>query len=47
MRESVEQFRREIPHGEIMELNDAKHYVFTGDTADEVAAKTRAFLLNQ
>jgi pimeloyl-ACP methyl ester carboxylesterase len=45
MRYSVEQFRREIPHGEIVELNDAKHYMFTGDTADEVAAKTRAFLL--
>jgi hypothetical protein len=26
-------------------LNDAQHYVFLGDTADEVAAKTRAFLL--
>jgi hypothetical protein len=47
MRESVEQLRREIPHGEVVELNDAKHYLFMGDTADEVAAKTRAFLLNQ
>jgi len=45
MREPVEQFRREIPHGEIVELQDAKHYMFTGDTADEVAAKIRAFLL--
>lgn len=45
MRASVEQFRREIPHGEIVELNDAKHYVFLGDTADKVATKTRAFLL--
>ena len=45
MRESVEQFRREIPHGEIVELDDAKHYVFLGDTADQVAAKIRAFLL--
>lgn len=45
MRESVEQFRREIPHGEIVELNNAKHYVFLGDTADQVAAKIRAFLL--
>jgi pimeloyl-ACP methyl ester carboxylesterase len=45
LRQSVEQFRREIPHGEIIELNDAQHYVFLGDTADEVAAKTRAFLL--
>jgi non-heme chloroperoxidase len=45
MREPVEQFRREIPHGEIVELDDAKHYVFLGDTADQVAAKTREFLL--
>jgi pimeloyl-ACP methyl ester carboxylesterase len=45
MRDGVEQFRREIPHGEIIELNDAQHYVFLGDTADEVASKTRAFLL--
>lgn len=45
MRESVDQFRREIPHGEVVEFSDAKHYLFTGDTADEVAAKTRSFLL--
>ena len=45
MREPVEQFRCEIPHGEIVELNDAKHYVFLGDTAGEVAAKIREFLL--
>lgn len=45
MREQVAQFRREIPHGEIVELNDAQHYVFKGDAASEVAAKTRAFLL--
>jgi non-heme chloroperoxidase len=45
LRQSVEQFRREIPHGEIIELNDAQHYLFLGATADEVAAKTRAFLL--
>jgi pimeloyl-ACP methyl ester carboxylesterase len=47
MREGVEQFRREIPHGEIIEFTDAKHYLFLGDTADEVAAKTRAFLLSR
>jgi hypothetical protein len=45
MRDSVEQFRREIPHGEIVEFTDAQHYLFLGKTADEVAAKTRAFLL--
>jgi hypothetical protein len=47
MRESVEQFHREIPHGEIVEFTDAKHYLFLGDTANEVAAKTRAFLLGK
>jgi pimeloyl-ACP methyl ester carboxylesterase len=45
MRVSVEQFRREIPCGEIIELEDAQHYVFTGDTARDVALKTREFLL--
>jgi pimeloyl-ACP methyl ester carboxylesterase len=45
MRDAVEQFRREIPHGEVVEFTDAKHYLFLGPTADEVAAKTRAFLL--
>jgi pimeloyl-ACP methyl ester carboxylesterase len=45
MREAVEQFRTEAPRGEIIELHDAKHYLFTGDTADEVALKTREFLL--
>jgi pimeloyl-ACP methyl ester carboxylesterase len=45
MREPVEKFRREIPHGEIVELDDAKHYLFIGDTAAKVVAKTREFLL--
>jgi pimeloyl-ACP methyl ester carboxylesterase len=45
MREPVEQFRREIPHGEIVEFSDAQHYLFKGDTADQVAAKIREFLL--
>jgi pimeloyl-ACP methyl ester carboxylesterase len=45
MRDAVEQFRREIPQGEIVEFSNAPHYLFLGDTADEVAAKTRGFLL--
>jgi len=45
LRYSVEQFRREIPHGEIVELDDAKHYMFLGDTAEQVATKIREFLL--
>jgi len=46
MRDAVEQFCREIPHGEIVEFADARHYLFLGPTADEVAEKTRAFLLS-
>ncbi len=45
MREGPDQFRRQIPHGEIVELDDAKHYVFNEPTADAVARKTREFLL--
>ncbi|PYS67510.1 MAG: hypothetical protein DMF73_19190 [Acidobacteria bacterium] len=45
MREPVGKFRREIPHGEVVELDDAKHYVFIGETAADVSAKTREFLL--
>jgi len=45
MREPVEQFRREIPHGELVEFSNAPHYLFKGDTADQVAAKIREFLL--
>jgi pimeloyl-ACP methyl ester carboxylesterase len=44
LRQNVEQFRCEIPHGEIIELNDAPDYIFLGETADKVAEKTRAFL---
>ena len=42
---SVEQFRAQIPHGEIVELKDAQHYLFLGETAQEVARKIREFLL--
>jgi len=45
MREPVEKFRREIPHGEIVELDDVQHYVFMGKTAEQVATKIREFLL--
>jgi hypothetical protein len=42
---NVEQFRTQIPHGEIVQLNDAEHYMFQGKTAQEVATKIREFLL--
>jgi len=45
MRKPVEKFRREIPHGEIVELDDAQHYVFLGKTAEQVTGKIREFLL--
>jgi hypothetical protein len=33
MRQSVDQFRKGIPHGEVVEFEDANHYLFTGDSA--------------
>ncbi len=44
-RASVEQFRREAPRGQVVEMKDATHYVFRGRTADEVVRQTREFLL--
>lgn len=40
-----DQLRRQIPHGEVVEYEDASHYLFTGRTAKEVAQRTREFLL--
>lgn len=44
-RSSAERFRKEIPHGRLVELNDADHYIFRGKTEDEVFLQTRNFLL--
>ncbi len=40
-----DQFRRQIAHGEVVEYENASHYLFTGSTAQEVAQRTREFLL--
>lgn len=45
IRASVEQFRREAPRGQVVEMKDATHYIFRGRTADEVVRKAREFLL--
>ncbi len=44
-RKSIEQFRNEMRHGQIIEMKDATHYIFLGKTADEVVRQTREFLL--
>jgi len=44
-RANIEQFRREAPRGQVVEMKDATHYVFRGRTADEVVRQTREFLL--
>jgi non-heme chloroperoxidase len=44
VRRSIEHFGREAPHGQIVELKDATHYVFAGKTADQVVRQTREFL---
>lgn len=43
-RASIEQFRREMRLGVIVEMNDADHYVFRGKPADQVVRRTRDFL---
>jgi pimeloyl-ACP methyl ester carboxylesterase len=43
-RASVEQFRREAPCGQVVEMKEATHYIFRGRTADEVVRRTREFL---
>jgi non-heme chloroperoxidase len=44
-RRSIEQFRREAPHGQVVEMKDATHYLFQGKTAAQVIRQTREFLL--
>lgn len=44
-RSSIEQFKREMRRGEVVEMSNANHYLFLGSTQGEVAAMTRAFLL--
>ena len=44
-RANIEQFRREAPRGQIVEMKDATHFIFRGTTADQVVRQTRDFLL--
>jgi len=44
-RSSIEQFKREMRRGEVVEMPNAAHHLFLGPTQDQVVAKTRAFLL--
>ena len=44
IRASIEQFRREAPRGQIVEMKDATHFIFRGTTADQVVRQTREFL---
>lgn len=44
-RASIEQFRKDLKGGQVVEMKNAGHYLFLGKTADEVVSKTREFLL--
>ena len=41
---SIEQFRRETQHGQVVELKDARHYLFLGPTQAVVVEQMREFL---
>jgi len=45
MQRSMEQFKREMRSGEVVEMPNATHFLFVGRTANEAVAITRAFLL--
>jgi pimeloyl-ACP methyl ester carboxylesterase len=45
-RSSIEQFRKDMAQGKIVELQKGWHYVFMMPTEDEVAHRTREFLLS-
>ena len=44
-RRSIEQFRKGMWHGRVVEMKDAGHFLFLGKTQDEVVRRTREFLL--
>lgn len=43
-RASIEQFRKEMKNGQVMEIKGATHYVFVGPFRDQVITLTRDFL---
>lgn len=46
IRTCVQQFPHEAQHGQVVEMKDANHYLFLGDTQDAVVIRIREFLLN-
>jgi hypothetical protein len=44
MRASIEQFRREMKNGQIVEIKGATHYVFVGPFIDQVVTLVRDFM---
>ena len=44
-RSSAARFRKEIPNGQVIEFDDADHYLFRGKTAEIVVQQIREFLL--
>ena len=44
MHESIEQFRREMKNGQVVEIKGATHYVFVGPYKDSVVAAMKEFL---
>jgi len=43
-RSSIEQFRRDMKNGQVVEIKGATHYVFVGPYKDQVVTLTRDFL---
>lgn len=46
-RASIDEFRREAPRGEIVEMPHANHFLFVGSTETETVRRTREFLLRK
>ena len=44
-RASIEQFRKEMKNGQVVEIKGATHYVFVGPYKDHVVKLTRDFLI--
>jgi hypothetical protein len=44
-RASIEQFRKEMKNGHVVEIKGATHYVFVGPYKDQVIKLTRGFLV--
>jgi pimeloyl-ACP methyl ester carboxylesterase len=47
IRACIEQFLREAPHSQVVEMKDANHYMFIGNTQAAVVSRIREFLFNE